>query len=589
MPLQNAFLSEKHAVKKTLFLLLILLLLTGAALAESGTEISITTAPSVIYPGRLERITFEAASATQVDLTVLDEAGNPVCRVLTNYEARPGVNHLTWNGLTSEGEELPEGNYILRLSSGSRTADSAVTVRDPLPRIVKLQLPGTAVLGERVEGTVESSQPGSFTLMLMGESGNVSLVSQSVEKGENRFEFTLQNVPAGTLTLEATLFNTSGIAGTPRQLSLEAVLPASPTPVPTPVPTQVPVIPSHQESAWEEKLSYWTLPIGDPVEDAATIWEVMMQPMTVIKGDQKEVYRLRKTPDKSSAKENIVGEVTYASQGVHVLETLDNGWTLVEVYNSSYGPNCASRRGYGNTAELICGYVETSLLQTVEPLSEYGLLIDKLEQTMYIYHDGECIGSLLVSTGKPTKQQPWNETPAGEFVMISKVGGFPAGNLWCDYGMRINGGCLIHEVPYIGNDNTPASARDYSSTVRQLGYKASHGCVRVQKSANEQGQNILWLWKNIKVNTKVLIWEDTGRHVPYPPDDTPVYYNPTGGKYFHQNQYCPGVKKRYLPLTETTYGELETLFEKPQACPTCCELMTKEEVDALNAKLNPGE
>jgi hypothetical protein len=56
----------------------------------------------------------------------------------------------------------------------------------------------------------------------------------------------------------------------------------------------------------------------------------MMQPLTVIDGNEKEVYRLRKTPDNSSKKDNVVGEITYASHGVHVLETLDNGWTLVE-------------------------------------------------------------------------------------------------------------------------------------------------------------------------------------------------------------------------------------------------------------------
>ena len=140
-------------------------------------------------------------------------------------------------------------------------------------------------------------------------------------------------------------------------------------------------------------------------------------------------------------------------------------------------------------------------------------------------------------------------------------------------------------MPYKGDENTPNDRKDYSYTLPYLGFKASHGCIRVQKAANEEGQNILWLWKNIKVNTKVLIWDDTGRRLEYPADDTEVYYNPEGGKYFHQNQNCSSVKDRFLPLTATTYGELETLSDPPTRCPYCCKLKTKAEIDAINASL----
>lgn len=307
-----------------------------------------------------------------------------------------------------------------------------------------------------------------------------------------------------------------------------------------------------------------------------------MQPIVVLDGNQKEVYRLRKTPDSSTKRDNVVGEITYASQGVHILETRDDGWTLVEAYNSSYGPDCTSRPGYGVTDDLIQGYVKTSLLKTIEPRTDYALLIDKLEQKMYIFSEGKCIGTLLVSTGLNNAKQSWNETPSGEFLMVSRAGGFPAGNLWCAYGMRINGGCLIHEVPYIGDNDTPVSRRDYSSTVKLLGQKASHGCIRVQKAANEQGQNIKWLWDNIKVNTKVLIWDDTGRFLEYPDDSLELYYNPNGGKNYHENQYCTAVKDRYLPLTAFTYGELDTTFAKLTPCSTCARIMRKSEIDAIN-------
>lgn len=335
-----------------------------------------------------------------------------------------------------------------------------------------------------------------------------------------------------------------------------------------------------------DPLCFWTLPVEQMNE--AAIWSVMIQPMVVIDGGQKEQYLLRKTPNESTERNNVIAEITCASQGVHVIEHLDNGWSLIEAYNSSYGDSYNKRghHGFGYTDDLVQGYVKTSLLKTVTPRTDYGLLIDKLYQKMYIFSNGNCIGELKVSTGLNNETQSWNETPSGEYIMISRMGGFPAGNLWCSYGMRINDGCAIHEVPYIGNGETPVNLRDYSSTNSQLGKKASHGCIRVQREKNDQGQNIKWLWENIKVGTKVLIWDDTGRYMMYPSDDMPLYYNPNNGKYYHEDQYCSSVKNRYLPLCEINYGRLDTEFNHLEPCIRCAKIMKKSEIDGLNKSNN---
>lgn len=576
-------------MKSFVGILAVILLLAGPVIACAENEaFGFIVTPENVYPGRLERISYQVPGDGPADLELVDRDGNVVIAILSDYHVAQGVHHLTWDGTDRAGNEAAPGEYDLRLSFGGRNVSAFVRVNEPIPKLTRVQLPDVLMPGTQAQVLVEASRDGKFSLSITGTESDITLLDDAaVFAGENSLSFTVpENAPLGDVTLEAVIRSPSDIAGTARQMRITVEPRPTPTPVPTPVPTPTPYIPSKVTKIGEEDLNYWTLPIGD-IEAEAAIWEVMTQPITVLSGDQKEVYKLRKEPDKSTAKDNIVGEITFASQGVHVLETRDDGWTKVEVYNSSYGPDCASRRGYGNTDELITGYVQTNLLKVIEPLTEYGLLIDKLEQKMYIFQDGKCIGSLLVSTGQPTDKQPWNETPSGEFLMVSRTGGFPAGNLWCEYGMRINGGCLIHEVPYIGNPDTPAANRDYSSTVFRLGTKASHGCVRVQKKENEEGQNIKWLWNNIKLNTKVLIWDDTGRWIPYPDDDTVVYYNPTGGKYFHQDQYCSSVKSRYLPLTPTTYGELEELFEKPTACKHCVTIKTKAEIDALNALINP--
>ena len=584
--------------KRLCAILLALCLLPLAAMAEGA---AFTVTPECVRPGKMERISFTVPRAGTAGLYVQDEEGNTAAVIREGFAAAAGENHLTWDGKTADGRNIPAGLYRLLLTddAGKELASAPLTVGKESPELISLSAPRQVSPGTVWELRVDPNMAGILVCRIRLFDGEWhTFMEEPVPVGESVLYWngTVDGagIAPGEYSIQIRLTDAEdGFSGTAQQITLNVLADASDAPQPaveeTPAPavvsaTQPPVemhtvIPSRAVTP-EQETSYWTLPVGEMDEKA--IWDVMMQPIVVIEGEQKEVYRLRKTPDNSTKKDNVVGEITYASQGVHVLETLDNGWTLVEAYNSSYGPNCKSRPGYGVTDDLIRGYVKTSLLKTIQPRDDYGLLIDKLEQKMYIFESGKCTGSLLISTGLNNSTQSWNETPSGEFLMVSRMGGFPAGNLWCAYGMRVNGGCAVHEVPYIGNADTDPANRDYSSTVPQLGKKASHGCIRVQRDANEQGQNIKWLWDHIKVNTKVLIWDDTGRYLPYPADDTPIYYNPNNGKYYHENQYCSSVKDRYLPLTAITYAELNTTYDYLTPCSRCGKIMKKAEIDAMN-------
>lgn len=575
---------RRSPVKPILFGLILcvsLFIALAAGCCEGSLRLSVTDAPRVIYPGRTERITFTSDAAGEVSV-YLEAGDGGVCPLLEGYLAISGTNHITLDGVLRDGGIPEAGEYELVIDMDGECAKAPVTIGGEALRILRFSFPSGLIAGSGASIAVECSMDGKIEMTVSRDGASWQPLLQSyVKAGLNSIPWDGLiggGVPAaGKYALKVVGRNGDGIEGTARQITFTLQSPPTPEPTPAPTPTPTPYIPSAQTDFGSESLGYWTLPIGR-LEDEEKIWQVMMQPMTVIDGNQKETYKLRATPAKTGGRSNIVGEITFASQGVHVLQDLGNGWTLIEAYNSSYGPDCESRRGYGSTDELITGYVETALLKTVYPSTEYGLLIDKMTQKLHIFSEGKIIGTLLVSTGNPTKEQPWNETPSGEYMMVSKVGGFYAGNLFCDMAMRVNCGCLLHEVPYIGD-------YDYSSTVPRLGSKASHGCIRVQKDKNEQGQNMLWLWRNIKLNTKVLIWDDTGRLIDYPPEDTVVYYNPKGGKYFHENKNCPSVKKTYLPLAPTTYGALEELFETPLPCPYCCTLKSKAQIDALNEKL----
>lgn len=622
--------------KRCLLVALLCILFLPIGRAEG---MSFDRVPELFRPGKADRITISVPADGEANLYLLNSDGQAIAIIRENFPVVAGQNHISWDG-TQNSIPLPAGNYYLSMHFDGEEIRVPFIAGDPAPTILNVTGSDTAYPGKVWSQTVTTNMAGTLTMQIrLEDQAWHPFAEQQVVAGENvvywngvvegnalpggeyliqmmmtddvGFESTayhlyfqvLSDAPLVTTTqplqepVQMTILTPPPVGAlqptatpAPLTLTMDALTPtptstptADPVPTSTPIPEVKVVIPS-AEKTWEDEQNYWTLPIGE--WDEEKIWEVMMQPIIVLAQDgkdQKDVYPLRKEPDNSSKSSNIVGEITYYSQGVHILETLDNGWTLVECYNSSYGPNCTSRPGYGVTDDLICGYVKTSLLKTITPRTDYALLIDKLEQKLYIFSEGKCIGSLLVSTGLNNSTQSWNETPSGEFLMVSRMGGFAAGNLWCAYGMRVNGGCAIHEVPYIGNNDTPTSERDYSSTLPQLGHKASHGCIRVQKAANEQGQNIKWLWDNIKVNTKVLIWDDTGRPMEYPDDDTVVYYNRTGGKNYHLNKNCTAVASRYRPLTAITYKRLNEEFSTLTPCQKCATtLMTKDMIDEYN-------
>ncbi len=304
------------------------------------------------------------------------------------------------------------------------------------------------------------------------------------------------------------------------------------------------------------------------ITDTKACWELLMKPITVLDAGEKETIAPRKTPNGDRVNtDKLGGTINGASAAVHVLGDDEDGWTLIE--------------GLDYYNRLIRGYVKTSLLKTVTPSNEMGIIIDKLTQRLYVFINGEYFSSCAVSTGLPNAEQPYNETAAGEYLMISRVGDFDSEGMICARAIRFNGGDMIHEVPYV---LLADGGKRYTKWEAQLGRRASHGCVRTARIANEDGLNEKWIWDHYKKYTKVIVWDDKGRTLPYPDDDTPLYYNPDGGSYYHATATCNSVKERYLPLTAFTYGELDTgVFAELEACSACQPPLRKAQIDQENA------
>lgn len=303
------------------------------------------------------------------------------------------------------------------------------------------------------------------------------------------------------------------------------------------------------------------------ITDTQACWDLLMRPITVLDVEEREVVYLLTEPGGAKVNnDKLGGFIAGSTAAVHVLGEDQDGWTLIE--------------GIDDYDRLIRGYVRTKLLKTVTPNPKYGIIIDKMTQRLYMFIDGKLFSSVAVSTGLTNDEQPYNETSTGEYLISSWVGGFDSEGMFCEMGIRFNNGDLLHQVPYIALADGTKRFEKYE---KLLGTKASHGCVRVARVASAEGLNIKWLWDNLKKGTKLLIWDDDGRALPYPESATTLYYNPDGGKYYHAIEDCSTVKNQYLPLKAFPYAELDTdPFRTLEPCPGCSPVRRKSVIDDMN-------
>ena len=366
------------------------------------------------------------------------------------------------------------------------------------------------------------------------------------------------------LTYEGQTYTAALTVGQTVQSAQPAAAAAEPAPAATPEPAfadqSASITPAHLSSYHPQHTGcYWCTPMD--ITDESAVWAMLTAPIQVVDAGQKEQVVLRAEPSDSS---EGIGVVTGASQAVHVLETRNDGWSLVETYSSSFHDSKVKAWN-----AFVTGYIRTNKLKTYNVRTDYGMIIDKLTQSLYIFKDGRLFTTLAVSTGLYNERQPYNETRSGEFVIISRVGDFKSDNLVCGMGLRFNSGDLLHEVPHVKNAD---GTKNYKNCEPKLGSRASHGCVRVQRLKNADGINMTWVWNNIKVGTKLVIWEDfAGRQMEIPADETPLYYNPDGGSYYHADQNCSIIDSKYLPLKGSfLYSQRdEEAYKKLNPCANC--------------------
>ena len=558
---------------RKLFALLFLLTLPSLCLAETVW----VTAPAVIHPGQKQQLTFSSDGGS-CSLSVTDAAGS-TSYILFGAQAETGETTVWWDGRIN-GEALPEGECTFSVTVAGETASVSASVGGGVPALTILDAPEETA--SDWEALISVPCDGELTVSIRTEDGDSVIVSQTVSAGENSVAWNGRVdgfVPAaGDYDLTFRFVSGEGLSA-PDEL-LEVTVPKEAQPQPAHDAWDV-TPNADSEVKCDHELCFWNTVAGDLDED--TLWQLLTAPVTVLKGYQRDQIKVRREPDESCTE--YVGEVTCDSQAVHILgESEDGAWTLIEAYSSS-----ESGSRVAIYAKHFQGWVKTSLLEEKEVSQTYGIVIDKLQQRLYLFKEGKLYSTLLCSTGFSTESTPYNETPAGEFLIVSWTGGFWSNDMFCDYGLRINSGILLHEVPcYIRTKDDGTEYKYYSVFPDYLGEKASHGCIRIQAEKTPEGVNMRWLWDNLdRKNVKVIIWDELNRELLPADDDYVLYYNPDGGTRYHSSPYCRGVSEKYWPLTAFTYGELE---EKPYSslkrCPNCAPQLRVSEVDTVNEKNN---
>ena len=606
-------------MKKLFCLLLTLLLLALTASAETAAP-SIDTPAEAIRPGKAFVLTFTVPEEGSCDLVLQDMEGNFVMDVVSGITASAGVNQLWWNG-TSDGVSPAEGIYQLVLRANGQEAACTVVIGSHAPYLTSI-VPQKDAETKTMTVDFYASVDGLLSVGLWN--GNVwsLLENRQVKAGMNQIIWDASAVTEATTALTLTLTDETGFSSNEEHVNVSAadfgieVTTATPaptevvlTPMPaaTPVPgddwdviinvdheeaesveTEAPPVPVVTAAPVEEIVytpsfrsaypltekdegTYWGTPMD--VTDTEAVWKMLSAPITVIDADYKGQKKVYAAPDENS---RTVAVVTGSSQGVRMIETREDGWSLIELYSSTFHDNSIQAWNM-----LVQGYVKTSMLETKEVNKKYHMIVDKLTQRLYLFGEGKHLATLLVSTGVSNAEQPYNETRSGEFLYISPTGGFRSDNMFCPMGMKFNDGDLLHEVPYI--QRYEGGSKIYSATEPFLGSRASHGCIRVQRRENADGYNMKWIWDHKKDVGRIVVWEDwQGRQIPYPADDTILYYNPNGGSYYHAAEKCESAKAS-ITFDPFTYAELDTdSFAKLDFCPYCAPALRMEEIDKIN-------
>lgn len=453
-------------------------LLFSAVPARAETAELTVSLPDTVKGYTPCEIVIQSPAAGKAELKLLDQKKN--LWMTRKEQVTEGKNVLSWNGLGVNGERMFAGPY--RFEVTVRTADgqefNAVrkfTINGTTPTLV-YALPSSETLylngGDAWFAEVFVSAESLVAMEVLDSSGErvyyrdekiTDPDGSSIVWGGSLNSY--KKIEPGDYTVKMWGKQNPGYLHI-FPLKVEEQAPAKPAIEPT-----GPVMPERGMSDEE-------------------IWEIMMKPSVVINASGSfRRFTLYSKPSKSC---RSAGSLRCALQGLEILD-VEGSWAHVR----------AGRHEDGTMAE---GYLQTYDLTVYTPAAHYGVLIDKRDQTLTVFHDGKRIGSIPVSTGLALKGKLTRETPPGAFLTDVHTGAsFAQDGFRYEYPLRYDGVNYIHGVGF----TRQGRGRDYSKNLPLLGQKASHGCVRVSLFAQEDSPlNMYWLWIHLPYHTRIIVLDN---------------------------------------------------------------------------------
>ncbi len=461
------------------FLILIGIFLLGStAVGEAASNepgLFQITAPQEISGYRNNPLTVLAPEAGEMTLEIRDET--TLYRIIEK-QVPEGKSQVIWDGLGWNEERLAKKRFTVYGTLAGFSGKLYTTKTDiqvgPSQQAVLFALPSDSVvylendddwflefkllLTDQIRAEFYDEQSGSLVLTSERETkgGRVNRFSWNTLTGKNR-------LPTGTYRIR---FSGRQHPANAKEFTVQVLEGKRPV-----LPLQVTgdIMPER----------------GDTDQE---IWAKMTAPATIIDIKNVSHQRVYQEPDSGS---RVLGTLHGQSQCVSVLEIQDK-WVRISAWNHERG-------------EKIEGWVPGKVLKVVLPQTRYGLLIDKKTQTLTLFENGEKVDTLLVSTGRMTKGELYQETAAGSFLTNEHMSDYSTNGLKYDFVIRYDGGNLLHQIPYAWNMD---GKKDLVPGEMYLGTKASHACIRIQEKPSEKGINAYWFWTHLPFRTRVIVLDD---------------------------------------------------------------------------------
>ena len=432
-------------------LLFAVVLFGGTALAAFTDVPSFTMkAPKTATTGSEVSITITPKIPGFMDIQLLDSFGSVVMNLGEKVELHTKGNEFAFDAFDAQGNFLPVGDYTV-----SATMESQWGVPGKAPVTASLTIEPLPI-EEGEEG--EEGEGVTVTVSAIATNGNTAASGAAAA------------APVVTETVSTAAG--SGVMGEEGLLIGVGV----------------------SDAAQQTDAGYWGL-TADATD--AEIWAAITHPFVGVDVGENEVSYIY---DSTKDGRKKLGSVSGISQGLNVVAEREDGWALVEAFRNEDGA-------------FVRGYIRRNRLRKAEPNTNYGIVIDKAKQTLTVYKDGARVGSCSVSTGLATAKYLYRETPAGEFITVTRRGTIDCytsgGKGYSDHTIRINGDYHLCEIPTTKRDGS-----DFSIIENMLGQKATRGniCIAQQASA-DGGINAEWIWDMTTNNkrVRVLIFDDKAR------------------------------------------------------------------------------